>query len=66
MVEIELSIFARRCLKSARIASSEDLSKPAETYQKERSHQAAKIHWCFRIPDARQKMSRFYPNKHGL
>lgn len=66
MVEIELSVFARRCLKSARIASPEDLSKLAETYQQERNQQAAKIQWCFRIPNARQKMSRFYPNEYRL
>lgn len=61
MVEIELSIFARHCLKDARISSPEVLENLAATYQKGRNQQAAKVNWTFRIPDARDKLEHLYP-----
>ena len=62
MVEIELSIFARQCLKDARIPSPEILKEIAKLYETRRNEQAAKIVWTFRIPDARSKLAHLYPS----
>ena len=60
MVEIELSILARQCLKDARIPSPEVLQDIATTYEKRRNQQQAKITWAFKIPDARTKLNHLY------
>jgi transposase len=65
MVELELSIFARQCLKDARIPSPEVLEDIAETYQIRRNQQHAKIIWTFRIPDARTKLEHLYSKVHA-
>lgn len=66
MVEIELSIFARQCLKDARIPSPEILEEIAQLYEDRRNNIAAKIVWTFRIPDARSKLARFYPSDDSI
>lgn len=60
MVDIELAIFARQCLKAQRIPSPEMLKDLAQTCQTQRNQQTAKVHWTFRIPDARDKLERHY------
>lgn len=60
MVEIELSVFARQCLKDKRIPSPDVLQDIADTYEARRNQEEAKINWCFRIPHARDKLQSFY------
>lgn len=60
MVEIELSVFARQCLKDKRIPSPDVLTDIANTYESRRNEHKAKINWLFQIPDARTKLIHLY------
>jgi transposase len=60
MVEIELSIFARQCLRNTRVPSPDVLRDIATTYETTRNQQQAKITWAFKIPDARTKLNHLY------
>lgn len=60
MVEIELSVFARQCLRDTRVPSPEVLRDVAETYQTQRNQQRARITWTFKIPEARSKLEHLY------
>lgn len=59
MVEIELSVIARRCLKQ-RIASMEELTSAIDQLVKERNELKATVNWQFSIPLARKNLKRWY------
>lgn len=66
MVEVELSVFARQCLKDKRIPSPDVLEDIANTYESRRNQQQAKIKWSFRIPHARDKLDHLYSKVRSL
>ncbi len=59
MVEIELSVLARRCL-NRRIPSMELLTKEVEQLVKERNKARASVSWQFTVNDARTKFKKQY------
>lgn len=61
MAEIEISILSRQCLKQ-RIDSLTRLQAVVLDWTSQRNAQAAKIHWCFDVTNARTKLSRLYPS----
>jgi len=60
MVEIELSILARQCLKR-RIGDMQTLEREVLALVKERNAQKATVQWRFTKNDARIKLERLYP-----
>ena len=60
MVEVELSVFARQCLRDKRVASPEVLADIAATFECRRNDQGAKVTWLFKVPDARDKLGYLY------
>jgi hypothetical protein len=60
MVEIEISILSRWCLKQ-RIDFIETLQQLASTWQQWRNAQRATINWCFEVSRARTKPGRLCP-----
>lgn len=60
MVELELSIFARLCLKDKRVPSPDVLKDIALTYENRRNDKQAKVNWAFQIPHARDKLMHLY------
>ena len=61
VAEIELSIFARQCLRR-RIGDEESLKKEVKKLEDERNAAAAKINWRFTVQEAREKLHRLYPS----
>jgi transposase len=61
MVEIELSIVARQCLKR-RIGDMKTLEREVLALVKERNAQKATVQWRFTKNKARTKLRRLYPN----
>lgn len=61
MVEIELSILARQCLKR-RIGDIQTLEGEVLALVKKRNDQKATVQWRFTKNDARNKFERFYLN----
>lgn len=61
MVEIELSVLARKCL-NRRIPNLEILASEIKQLVKERNDASATINWQFSINKARNKLSKFYKN----
>lgn len=61
MVEIELSVLARQCLKE-RIANLEALKHQIEVWQHQRNQQRTTVQWQFTTEDARVKLQRLYPS----
>lgn len=61
MAEIEISILSRQCLKQ-RIGSIESLTMLTAAWTQARNRQAAAIHWCFDVTQARTKLARLYPS----
>jgi transposase len=59
MVEIELSILARQCLKR-RIGDMKTLEHEVLAWVNERNAQKATVQWRFTKNDARTKLERFY------
>jgi transposase len=60
MVEIELSVIAKRCL-DRRIGDQDTLEREVLACVKERNEQHATVQWRFTKNDARTKLKRFYP-----
>ena len=61
MVEIELSVLARQCLKR-RIGDMQTLEREVLALVKKRNAQKATVQWRFTKNDARDKFERFYFN----
>ena len=59
MVEIELSVLARQCLKR-RIGDMQTLEREVLALVKKRNAQKATVQWRFTKNDARDKFERFY------
>ena len=62
MAELELSVLARQCL-SRRIPDAETLSAEVKVWQDARNRDRVRINWCFKVADARKKLSRVYPQQ---
>lgn len=60
MAEIELSLLSRQCLK-ARVPDAETLRRDIDAWQSVRNADHARLHWAFRVEDARKKLHRLYP-----
>lgn len=60
MVEIELSILVKQCLRR-RIGSMETLAREVAAWERQRNAQHATVDWRFDVPAARTKLARFYP-----
>ncbi len=61
MVEIELSVLVRQCLKR-RIPDIETLTREAEAWYEERNRLATSVDWRFTTADARIKLRKLYPS----
>jgi DDE superfamily endonuclease len=61
MVEIELSVLVRQCLKR-RLPDIEILSAEVEAWEKERNRSGASVDWRFSAEDARIKLRSLYPS----
>jgi hypothetical protein len=61
MAEIELSVFARRCLQR-RIATAATLKRELAAGEATRNAAQATINWQFTTTDARVKLHRLYPS----
>ena len=60
MAELEFSAPARQCL-GRRIATREELAREVASWEAGRNAARARIAWCFRVADARVKLSKLYP-----
>lgn len=61
MAEIELSVFARQCLRR-RIATEATLTRELAVVEATRNAARATINWQFTTADARVKLHRLYPS----
>jgi hypothetical protein len=61
MVEIELSVLVRQCLKR-RLADIETLQREVEAWSAERNRLGASVDWRFTTDDARVKLRKLYPS----
>jgi hypothetical protein len=62
MVEIELSVLVRQCLKR-RLADIETLQREVEAWSAERNRLGASVDWRFTTAeDARTKLRKLYPS----
>jgi DDE superfamily endonuclease len=61
MVEIELSVLVRQCLKR-RLADMETLEREARAWCEERNRLGASVDWRFTTEDARIKLRKLYPS----
>ncbi len=61
MAEIELSLLSRQCLKP-RVPDAETLRQEVNAWQAVRNADRARLHWTFRLEDARKKLQRLYPS----
>lgn len=62
MVEGELSILVRQCLKR-RIPDRETLQQEVSAWETERNEKKVKVKWRFGTEDARIKLKRLYPSE---
>jgi transposase len=62
MVEGELSVLVRQCLKQ-RIPNQEILQQEVAAWETERNQQKVRVNWRFRPEDARIKLKRLYPSE---
>ena len=60
MVESELSVLVRQCLKR-RIPDIKTLEKEISAWEYDRNNNKICIDWRFRTEDARVKLSKIYP-----
>lgn len=60
MVEIELSVLARQCLKR-RIPDLETLEHEVTAWREARNATRATVKWLFNVTDARTRLARYYP-----
>ena len=61
MVEIELSVLVRQCLKR-RLADMETLEREAGAWCEERNRLGTSVEWRFSTEDARIKLRKLYPS----
>lgn len=61
MVEIELSVLVRQCLRRC-LPDMETLGGEAEAWEAERNRFGASVDWRFTTPNARTKLRRLYPS----
>ena len=61
MVEIELSVLVRQCLKR-RLPDIETLNREAQAWCRERNRLGASVDWRFRTEDARVKLRSLFPS----
>lgn len=61
MVEIELSVLVRQCLRR-RLPGIEVLRREVAAWAEERNRQEASVDWRFTTPDARIKLRKLYPS----
>lgn len=61
MVEIELSVLVRQCLKR-RLLDMETLDREVQAWQTERNSSGASVDWRFTTEDARIKLRSLYPS----
>ena len=59
MVEIELSVLSRQCLKR-RIPDAGMMAQEVSAWEQERNEQKATVHWRFTTDNARCKLHRLY------
>ena len=62
MVEIELSVLARQCLRR-RLGSEAVLRSEVGAWAEQRNGEGATVEWRFTTADAREKFKRRYPTK---
>lgn len=62
MVEGELSVLVRQCLKQ-RIPNREILQQEVTAWETERNQQKVRVNWRFRTEDARIKLEDLYPSE---
>ena len=62
MAECELSVLSRQCL-NGRLPTKERLAKEVAAWVADRNRAGTKLHWTFRVADARKKLSFLYPNR---
>lgn len=60
MVEVELSVLVRQCLKR-RLPDIETLRREVEAWEAERNRLGASVEWRFATADARTKLRSLYP-----
>ena len=65
MAELELSAISRQCL-NRRIGDKATLKREVEACVNQRNAKRIQVDWQFRVTDARDKFSRFYPNNSKL
>jgi hypothetical protein len=61
MVEIELSVLVRQCLKR-RVPDTQTLEREAGAWCEERNRSGASVDWRFTTADARIKLRKLYPS----
>jgi hypothetical protein len=61
MVEIELSVLVRQCLKR-RLPDIEVLRREVEAWRAERNRLGASVDWRFTTAGARTKLRKLYPS----
>jgi hypothetical protein len=61
MVEIELSVLVRQCLKR-RLPDTETLEREAGAWCEERNRLGTSVEWRFTTEDARIKLRKLYPS----
>jgi hypothetical protein len=61
MVEIELSVLVRQCLKR-RVSDMQTLEREAGAWCEERNRLSASVQWRFTTEDARIKLRKLYPS----
>lgn len=62
MVEIELSVLVRQCLKKRRLADIEVLRREVAAWAEERNRLGASVDWRFTTAGARAKLRKLYPS----
>jgi hypothetical protein len=61
MVEIELSVLGRQCLKR-RLPDTQSLEREAGAWCEERNRLGTSVDWRFTTEDARIKLRKLYPS----
>ena len=61
MVEVELSVLTNQCLDD-RIPDEQALRREISAWEAARNKRHATVDWGFRIPNARAKLKRLYPD----
>ena len=61
MVEIELSVLVRQCLKR-RLPDIESLGREVRAWEAERNRRGASVEWRFTTDDARARLRKLYPS----